>query len=215
MGATTGPRRVRRLEEEETMARVVLLHHALGRTPGVTDLAARLSSHGHEVVTPDLFDGRLPATLQEGLAIASEIGDQQMEGVARAAGDALGPGVVWAGISLGVAVAQRIVQTTPGAGGAVLLEAALPVSGEWAVGPWPAGVPVQIHGMDGDPFFALEGDIDAAREIVASAGPSLAELFVYPGENHLFSDSSLPQFDPGATDLVVERVLRLLRRVGA
>jgi hypothetical protein len=28
---------------------------------------------------------------------------------------------------------------------------------------WPTGVPVQIHGMDGDPFFAEEGDLDAAR----------------------------------------------------
>jgi dienelactone hydrolase len=196
------------------MARVVLLHHALGLTQGVIDLAERLSRGGHEVVTPDLFDGRVPSTLQEGLAIAGELGDEHMESVARAAGEEAGPGVVWAGISLGVAVAQRIVQTTPGAGGAVLLEAALPVSGEWAIGPWPPGVPVQIHGMDRDEFFALEGDVDAAREIVATAGPSVAELFVYPGDAHLFTDASLPQFDAASTDLVVERVLRLLERVG-
>jgi dienelactone hydrolase len=68
--------------------------------------------------------------------------------------------------------------------------------------------------MDRDEFFALEGDVDAAREIVATAGPSVAELFVYPGDAHLFTDASLPQFDAASTDLVVERVLRLLERVG-
>ena len=76
--------------------------------------------------------------------------------------------------------AQRLAQTRPGAAGAVLCESCVPVTGEWAFGPWPEGVPVQIHGMDADPFFAGEGDIDAARELV-SLVPD-AELFVYPGE---------------------------------
>ena len=69
--------------------------------------------------------------------------------------------LVYAGFSFGAATAQRLAQTRPGARGALLYESCLPVSGEWAIGPWPDGVPVQIHGMDNDPFFALEGDIDA------------------------------------------------------
>ena len=68
--------------------------------------------------------------------------------------------------------------------------------------------------MDRDPFFALEGDLDAARELVESAGPGLAELFVYPGDQHLFTDSSLPSHDAAATALVQQRSRELLDRIG-
>ena len=84
--------------------------------------------------------------------------------------------------------AQRLAQTRPGAAGALLFESCIPITGEWAFGPWPDGVPVQIHGKDDDEFFAHEGDIDAARELVATVPD--AELFTYPGDQHLFADSS-------------------------
>ena len=108
---------------------------------------------------------------------------------------ALPASLVYAGFSFGAATAQRFVQTRPGARGALLYEACIPITGEWAFGPWPDGVLVQIHGMDKDPFFALEGDIDAPRELVETVGPELAGLFVYPGDQHLFADSSLPSYD--------------------
>jgi hypothetical protein len=73
---------------------------------------------------------------------------------------------------------------------------------------------VQVHGMDADPFFAVEGDIDAARHLVEVVGPELAELFVYPGDKHLFTDSSLPSYDADATALVIERSGSLLGRIG-
>jgi hypothetical protein len=88
-------------------------------------------------------------------------------------------GLVYAGFSFGAATAHRLTQTRPGARGALLYESCLPIAGEWAIGPLPQGVPVQIQGMDNDPFFAGEGDIDAARSLVATVGPELAELFVY------------------------------------
>jgi hypothetical protein len=68
--------------------------------------------------------------------------------------------------------------------------------------------------MDRDPFFALEGDLDAARELVEIIGPELGELFVYPGDRHLFTDSALPSYDAGATELVVHRSRVLLARIG-
>src|SRR5689334_22578987 len=107
--------------------------------------------------------------------------------------------------------AQRLAQTRAGATGALLFESCLPISGEWAIGPWPEGVPVQIHGMDADEFFAGEGDVEAAREIVASVPD--AELFTYPGDKHLFADSSLPSYDPEAAARLQERVLEFLARV--
>ena len=41
-----------------------------------------------------------------------------------------------------------------------------------------------------------------------------ADLFVYPGGQHLFTDDSLPAYDDAATALLTQRVLSLLARVG-
>ena len=118
---------------------------------------------------------------------------------------------MYAGFSFGVSMAQRLAQTRPGAAGALLFEACIPISGEWAFGPWPDGVPVQIHGKDADEFFAGEGDIDAAREIVEKVAD--AELFTYPGDQHLFADPTLPSYDAEAAALLQKRVLEFLARV--
>ena len=196
------------------MAEVVLFHHVQGLTDGVLAFAERLSAGGHTVHTPDLFDGERPATVDEGIAHVQSVGDEVLgERADRVVAD-LPEGLVYAGFSWGGATAQRFAQTRPGARGALLYEACIPITGEWAFGPWPDAVPVQIHGMDSDPFFALEGDLDAARELVETVGPELAELFVYPGDRHLFSDSSLPSYDADAAALVLQRSRKFLDQVG-
>ena len=196
------------------MAEVVLFHHVQGLTDGVRAFAEELRAGGHTVHTPDLFDGERPATIDDGIALVQGIEDEVLsERIGRAMAG-LPESLVYAGFSFGVAIAQRLAQTRPGARGALLYESCLPLTGEWAIGPWPDGVPVQIHGMDQDPFFALEGDLDAARELVATVGPELAELFVYPGDRHLFTDSSLPSYDADAAALVMQRSRELLGRVG-
>ena len=195
------------------MADVVLFHHVQGLTDGVRAFADGLSSGGHTVHTPDLFGGERPASVEDGVALVKRLGDELSERTSKAVAD-LPPGLVYAGISFGGSTAQELAQTRPGARGALLYESCLPVTGEWAVGPWPDDVPVQIHGMDQDPFFALEGDIDAARDLVATVGADLAKLFVYPGDRHLFTDSSLPSYDAIATELVLQRSLKFLSKLG-
>jgi dienelactone hydrolase len=196
------------------MADVVLFHHVQGLTDGVSAFADELRTGGHTVHTPDLFDGQRPASIDDGVALTQAIGDQVLAERADQAVAGLPAGLVYAGFSFGVLAAQRLAQTRPGARGALLYEACIPITGEWAFGPWPDGVPVQIHGMDKDPFFALEGDIDAARELVETVGSELAELFVYPGDRHLFTDTSLPSYDADAAALVVRRSREFLTRVG-
>jgi len=196
------------------MAEVVLFHHVQGLTNGMRAFADELSAGGHTVHTPDLFAGARPATIDDGIAHSKSIGGEVLDERADRAVADLPEGLVYAGFSSGAGTAQRLAQTRPGARGALLYESCIPLTGEWAFGPWPDGVPVQIHGMDRDPFFALEGDIDAARELVETVGPTLAELFVYPGDRHLFADSSLPSYDPGATALLVQRSREFLDRVG-
>ncbi len=126
----------------------------------------------------------------------------------RLAAESLPEELVYAGFSLGVSPAQMLAQTRSGAKGALLFSAALPVS-EFG-GSWPQGVPVQIHMMEDDAW--VEEDLPAARELVESV--SAAELFLYPGDRHLFADESLPDYDASAATLLRERVLAFLERVG-
>jgi dienelactone hydrolase len=187
------------------MAEVVLFHHAQGLTSGVVAFADELRRVGHTVHTPDLFEGRTFDTLEEGMSFVEEIGFEQVLDRGVRAAQELPAEVVYAGFSLGEVAAQKLAQTRPGARGALLFYSCVPTS---AFGSWPDGVPVQIHGMDADPIFVDEGDIDAARALVEEAED--AELFLYPGDQHYFADSSLPSYDRDAATLLTERVLSFL-----
>ena len=191
------------------MADVLLFHHALGQTPGFLSFADALRAAGHTVHAPDLYDGKSFPTLDEGMANARSIGFQSLLDQGIAAADGLPDSVVYAGLSLGVMPAQSLAQTRPGARGAVLLDSAIPL-GEFAAD-WPTGVPVQVHGGEADEFFMDEGDVDAARQVVAAADDG--ELFTYAGCGHLFADPSAPDYDADAAALVRQRVLDFLARV--
>ena len=191
------------------MAEVLLFHHALGQTEGFHRFADELRQAGHTVHTPDLFEGRRFGSIEEGVGHAQEVGFGEIIGRGEREAEALPSELVYAGFSLGVVPAQKLAQTRDGARGALFFYSCVPPS---EFGAWPADVPVQIHGMDADPIFVEEGDIDAAREVVEAADD--AELFLYPGDQHYFADSSLPSYDEGATKLLTERVLAFLASRG-
>lgn len=191
------------------MTEVVLFHHAQGLTPGVEAFADTLRGAGHVVHTPDLFDGHTFDSIDLGMAHINDVGFESLVEQAVLAAGAYPAEVVYAGFSFGVVPAQKLAQTRAGARGALLFYSCVATS---FFGPWPAGVPVQIHGMDADPLFVGEGDLDAARALVADVED--AELFLYPGDQHYFADSSLPSYDPVAAALLTRRTLDFLARVG-
>jgi dienelactone hydrolase len=191
------------------MAEVLLFHHAQGQTDGFLAFAEELRGAGHVVHTPDLYHGQTFSSLDEGLEYAKKIGFDDILDRGVGAADALPSGLVYAGFSLGVMPAQKLAQTRAGARGALLFESCLPTS-EFGSS-WPADVPVQVHGMDADSFFAEEGDIDAARNLVDEADKG--ELYIYPGDQHLFADSSLSTYRADAAELLTQRVLAFLRTV--
>ncbi|MGH3307359.1 MAG: dienelactone hydrolase family protein [Nocardioides sp.] len=188
------------------MAEILLFHHALGLTPGVTEFADQLREAGHTVHTPDLYEGHTFRTVEDGVGYARETGFGTILERGVGAADELPTELTYAGFSLGVMPAQKLAQTRPGARGALLLEACLPPSEFGSA--WPDGVPVQVHGMEADPSFAGEGDLDAARTLVEEADD--AELFLYPGDRHLFADSTLASYDAEAAALLTKRVLEFL-----
>lgn len=187
------------------MAEVLLIHHAHGLTAGVLSFADELRAAGHVVHAPDLYDGKTFADLEAGVGYAKETGFDTFNERGRLAAEGLPNEIVYAGFSLGAMPAQMLAQTRPGAKGALLFHSCIPP--EEFGGPWPEGVPVQIHIMEEDEW-ALEGDLDAARELDETV--ESAELFVYPGDRHLFTDESLPAYDETATGLVKQRVLSFL-----
>jgi dienelactone hydrolase len=188
------------------MAEIVLFHHAQGLTPGVAAFADRLRHAGHIVHTPDLFDGRTFDDLEKGMRFVKELGFGEVMKRGERAVEELPAKLVYAGFSLGVVPAQKLAQTRPGARGALLFYSCVPVSEFGQT--WPKGVPVQVHGMDADPIFVGEGDIDAARALVEEAEEG--ELFLYPGDQHYFADSSLPSYNAEASALLLQRVLVFL-----
>jgi dienelactone hydrolase len=188
------------------LAEIVLFHHAQGQTPGFLAFADELRAAGHTVHTPDLYDGKTFDSLDDGVGNAREIGFENVLDRGVQAADGLPAELVYAGFSLGVMPAQKLAQTRPGAKGALFFSAALPAE---EFGSWPAAVPLQIHMMEGDEW--AEEDLPAARELVGSVDD--AELFLYPGETHLFADSSLADYDEEAAAQLKERVLAFLQRV--
>lgn len=187
---------------------ILLFHHAQGQTTGFLAFADALRVAGHVVHAPDLYDGNTFADLDEGVGYAKEVGFGEITERGRRVAEGLPSELVYGGFSLGVLSAQMLAQTRPGCKGALLFSAAMPAA-EFG-GPWPSGVPFQIHMMEDDPW--AEEDIPAARELVAESDDG--ELFLYPGAGHLFADSSLPDYDEAAATLLTQRVLTLLASVG-
>jgi len=188
------------------MTEVILYHHAQGLTPGVVEFADKLRQVGHIVHTPDLFDGHTFDSIEMGMKYVKKLGFGEVLKRGEEAVEGLPPKLVYAGFSLGVVPAQKLAQTRAGALGAIFFYSCLPVSEFGSA--WPQEVPVQIHAMDADPYFVDDGDIDAARTLVKDAED--AEMFLYPGKQHIFADSSLPSYDKNATSLLIKRVLDFL-----
>ena len=186
------------------MAEVVLYHHVQGLTDGVRAFANELRGDGHTVHTPDMFGGQTFPTIDDGIAFAREQGfGKLVEGGVEAADD-LPADVVYAGFSFGAMPAQQLAQTKAGARGALLIYGVVPFTEFGAA--WPENVPVQIHAMENDAWF-LE-DLPSARALADST--DAAELFLYPGDKHLFADASTADYDADAAALLMERVRTFL-----
>ena len=191
------------------MAEVVLFHHVLGLTPGILSLAERLRANGHTVHAPDMYEGRVFSTLEEGMAHVKAIGFGEVAAGGARAVEGMVTNLVDMGYSLGVMPAQNLAQNRAGARGAVLIAACMPT--EEFGGTWPADVPVQVHAHANDPEFDNGYDLPTAQAVVEEAANG--QLFLYPGDKHFFADSSTDEYDAEATDQMVEHLLALLGRV--
>lgn len=181
------------------VTRITLFHHVLGLTDGIRGTAAALRAAGHEVRVPDLYDGRTFASISEGFAHATEIGFDELHRRAAAAVADEPADIVLGGFSLGVMLAQQLLQTRPGARGGLFFHSFVDPSS--LEGAWPEGTPVRILATDRDPFFVDDGDLAAAQEW-QRAHPEL-EIVQYPGGGHLFLEPGTPEHDPEAAQRAI------------
>jgi dienelactone hydrolase len=191
----------------ELMARVVLFHHAQGLRPDVLDWAEALREAGHEVETPDLYEGTTFDRLEEGIAHRDELG---IPALMKKAGDfleGLPAELVYAGFSMGASTAHYFALTRPGTRGLLLMHGTAPAQ-SLGDARWPSGLAAQLHRKDDDPEMADEG----VEALERSAGGAV-EVFIYPGTGHLFADPAGPDYDEEAATSMLERELEFLRRV--
>lgn len=188
------------------MTAIVVYHHIQGRTAGVEAFADALRADGHDVRVPDLFDGRVFGSIDEGFAYAREVGFESLRVAGLDAAEGLPAGTVAAGFSFGVMRAQEVVQRVPGVAGGLFYHSFVDPA---EFGGWPDGVPAQIHAMRDDEFYQE----DAAWAEAFVNDHDDAELFVYDGSAHLFTDSSLSAYDEAAAGAVMERSREFLRRL--
>src|SRR5262245_6089604 len=186
---------------------IVLFHSAYGLRPGVLQWAERLRSAGHTVHTPDLYDGEVFSDRMDAVRKIQELG---FDGVLARAGDAvshLRGDLVYAGFSNGGACAELMAATRPGARGAILMHAPLPIRDlGWKA--WPATVPVQVHFADKDPLRDQKV-IETLAARVRAAGATFQQ-HDYQAPGHLFADPDMPAYDAGAADLMFNQVLEFL-----
>ena len=179
---------------------MVVFHHTLGLTAPVRRFAGELRAAGHTVHTPDLYDGRTFETYEEGTAHSETLGGPTAAVErARAEVESLPSDLFYVGLSSGVLAAQSLAQTRPGAKGAVLCYSAVAL-GEWCdnwPATWPDGVRLQLHILEADEDYEI-------AQVLAATVPG-AELFVYPGTEHLFAEH-----DEQAATRLRERVVEFL-----
>ncbi|MCP9208385.1 dienelactone hydrolase family protein [Streptomyces cucumeris] len=172
---------------------VVLFHSVYGLRPAVHTAADRLRSAGHEVIVPDLYQGRTVSSVEEGRDLQDEIGQEEL---LKRAITAVAPhsdrGLVYAGFSLGASIAQNLALGDEKARGLLLLHGTSDLADDAAVDE----LPVQLHVADPDPFEPHDW-LNAWYLRMRRAGADV-EVYRYAGAGHLYTDPELPDYDEEA-----------------
>ncbi|WP_310727709.1 dienelactone hydrolase family protein [Streptomyces sp. N2A] len=187
---------------------IVLFHSVCGLRPAVHSAADRLRAAGHEVIVPDLFDGRTADSVPDGILIKDEIGKEEL---LKRAITAVAPyserGLVYAGFSFGGAVAQNLALGDEKARGLLLMHG----TSDIAEGAVVDELPVQLHVADPDPFEPHDW-LTAWYLQMRRAGADV-EVFRYAGAGHLFTDPDLPDYDAEAAESAWKVALGFLAEI--
>ncbi|MGQ4384211.1 dienelactone hydrolase family protein [Streptomyces sp. SAS_270] len=174
---------------------ILLFHSTFGLRPAVHAAADRLRGAGHEVWTPDLFEGRTFESVEERMAFRDEIGKEELlKRAVLAAAPHSERGLVYAGFSFGAATAQTLALGDDKARGLLLLHGTSDIAESASVDE----LPVQLHVAEPDPF-ETDDWLSAWYLQMGKAGADV-EIYRYAGAGHLYTDPSLPDYDEEAAE---------------
>nr|WSY55603.1 dienelactone hydrolase family protein [Streptomyces sp. NBC_00886] len=174
---------------------IMLFHSTYGLRPAVRDAAERLRAAGHEVWTPDLFEGRTFETVEEGMAFNDGIGkDELLKRTVLAAAPYSERGLVYAGFSLGASIAQTLALGDEKARGLLLLHGTSDIAANASVD----DLPVQLHVAEPDQF-ETDDWLSSWYLQMGRAGADV-EIYRYAGAGHLYTDPGLPDYDEEAAE---------------
>ncbi|GAA2263494.1 dienelactone hydrolase [Streptomyces ruber] len=174
---------------------IMLFHSVYGPRPAVRTAADRLRAAGHEVWTPDLFEGHTFDDMEEAKAFNDGIGkDELLRRAVLAAAPYSERGLVYAGFSLGAAVAQTLALGDDKARGLLLLHGTSDIAENASVDE----LPVQLHVAEPDPFEP--DDWLSAWYLRMRRTGADVEVHRYRGAGHLYTDPELPDYDEEAAE---------------
>ncbi|GAA1968575.1 dienelactone hydrolase family protein [Kitasatospora viridis] len=179
------------------MAQILLLHSIYGLRPAVHTAAERLRAAGHQVEVPDLYDGKVFDDIEEAAAHREEIGSDDLLRRAVSAAAPLLTGdtrLVYAGFSLGGALAQNLALADEKALGLLLLHGTSDLREDAKV----EDLPVQLHLAEPDPF-ETDDWLNSWYLRMRAAGADV-EMHRYRGAGHLYTDPELPDYDEEAAE---------------
>ncbi|MFE7465660.1 dienelactone hydrolase family protein [Streptomyces sp. NPDC057499] len=184
---------------------IMLFHSMYGLRPAVHAAADRLRAAGHDVLLPDLFEGRTFDTSEEGLAFKEELGKEELlRRAVLAAAPYSDRGLVYAGFSFGASTAQTLALGDAKARGLLMFHGTSDIAENVSVDE----LPVQLHVADPDPFETHDW-LNSWYLQMQRTGADV-EIYRYPGAGHIFTDPELPDFDQASAELAWKVALGFL-----
>ena len=188
---------------------IMLFHSTYGPRPAVRAAADRLRAAGHEVWTPDLFDGHTFETVEEGMAFKDATGkDELLKRAILAAAPDTGRGLVFAGVSVGAAPPPPRAHGAAKARGLLLLHGTSDIAANASAD----GLPVQLHVAEPDAFET--DDWLSAWYLQMGRTGAEVEVYRYAGAGHLYTDPGLPDYDAEAAEATWRVALGFLDSLG-
>jgi dienelactone hydrolase len=188
---------------------IVLFHSMLGLRSVELQAAQRLRRHGHEVVTPDLYEGRTATSFDEGFRLMREIGWAVITQRARRSVQPLPADAVLSGLSMGVGVVGTLLPERGQTAGVLMLHALADIPDTAR-----PGLPLQVHVGALDVEFAPPASVATWRDSASRRGAQ-AHVFTYPNAGHFYTDASLPDHDEHASELTWQRIEDFLHSLQA
>lgn len=190
---------------------VLVLHAWWGLNPFFKDVCDRLAAEGFVALAPDLYQGKLAATIDEAEALMKQCDSAAIEAIAHGALDELRGHAVVRGDAVGA------IGYSMGAGWALELSAARPDDIAAAVLFYGAGeadfsaarAAYLGHFAEADEWEPQEY-VQQMEAAMRAAGREIT-LHIYPDVAHWFVEANRPEYNQEAAALAWQRTIAFLR----